>query len=200
MSGFSPGTFVPKQRDGVFFIDGTHLLKQIEKFPQDRKTKKRLDIARFSEMLQNVWSSETQRMVRLSYYFLKNEQRIQKDAENIIFCPDWDRPSMKRNYQIIECGFKNKINNTEEEEHKEKGVDMRIACDALMLAVVGGVRNFFFLTDDADFCPLFESLQRFGANVYLCGLKDTWSNEHLLKVADQFRSARHLFEDVDNWK
>lgn len=54
----------------------------------------------------------------------------------------------------------------------EKGVDIQLVCDTLLLALNGKASNFVFFLNDRDYLPFFEALHGLGANIYITELSE----------------------------
>ncbi len=79
----------------------------------------------------------------------------------------------------------------------EKGLDMRLACDALFLVASGKLSDTAFLVNDRDYVPLFETLERLGANVYLVGLDETQQiAKALAELADSYITLNGHFSKI----
>ncbi len=68
----------------------------------------------------------------------------------------------------------------------EKGLDMRIACDALSTAAMGRIQNFVFMINDRDYLPLLEAIKRFGCCTYITSLDLESPQDKLLNAADHY--------------
>ncbi len=102
-------------------------------------------------------------------------------------------------WQIIECAQPIKTVPDEEIEkldpkyrdafsRAEKGLDMRLACDALSTAATGRITDFAFMINDRDYIPMLEALQRFGCCTYLTTLDSEPPNKMLLDICDHYIS------------
>jgi len=181
---------------GYFFIDGSHLLSSVYslwRLKPEFKDKK-LNIRLLTEALMRKWSLYTGSTVRVTYYFKQNEKRI----KTMLLIPETDKPGEKDHWQIKECG--QSIEGIPEEElqklsekyrdhfmRTEKGLDIKLTCEALILVATGRASNIVFLVNDRDYIPLFEAIQQLGGNVYLTALDSTQKiQKGLANLADKF--------------
>lgn len=181
---------------GYFIIDGSHLFASI--FDLQRKITtykdKKLIVSIFSEALMRKWSLHIGAMVRCIIYVKKGEKRIQQLLE----IGSTNIPGNKSHWRIKECGQSiqsipqtqlQKIDSRYRDHflRAEKGVDIQLTCDTLMLAASGKASNFIFLVNDRDYIPLFESLQQLGANVYLTDLSAKLKmQKSLIDISDKY--------------
>jgi hypothetical protein len=120
-------------------------------------------------MLLGKWLAYINEAVRVTYYFRKNDERI----ESLLYIPEFDKPGAKCHWEIIESA--DTVNTIPPEEIDKlspewrdnfarvgKGLDMRIACDSLSIATIGRIHNFVFMINDRDYLPVLESIKRFG--------------------------------------
>ena len=147
-------------------------------------------------------------IVRSSFYFKRGDTRISQ----MLDIPDISLPRAKDLWQIIECGEPTSTIPEEQLQRldpkwrdtyarAEKGLDTRMACDALVLASTDRIKDFLFFVNDRDFVPVFEAIQRFGCNVYLTGLDDTSPQRELLNLSDRYDNLKEylprLFKNHD---
>jgi uncharacterized LabA/DUF88 family protein len=192
---------------GCFFVDGSHLFASTERVKQQHPELKssKLNIAKLSGYLTDTFGENFNSSVRVIYYFRKNDTRI-KDSLTI--------PPLhgeRGHWQIKECGENLKgqkpiptdILDQLPEEYRdmypraEKGVDMELACDALLLAAQGTVRSFVFVINDRDYIPLLAAIQRLGLNNYLSGLDVRQKiQEKLLNLSDRYLTLETHLNDI----
>lgn len=157
---------------GYIMVDGPHLCASINEFykinPQLKN--KKLDITKLTNALIDIWIDNIDQATRVNYYFKKGDDRI-KSLINIF---DSRIPGYKDHWKIIECGISIKKGIPYKEIEKldpkyrdlipkrEKGVDIKLACDSLLSIVSNRVQNIVFLVNDRDYLPLFESIQEQG--------------------------------------
>jgi uncharacterized LabA/DUF88 family protein len=194
--------------NGCYYIDGSFLFQSIERIKKDHPelTSSSLNIAILSERLMDAFQENINSSLRVIYYFRVKDPRI----KNLIIPPVHGNTG---HWQIKECGINVKnirpiptsVLDKLPERYRdlypraEKGLDMELACDALMLAASGKVQNFVFMINDRDYVPLLTSLQRLGANTYLAGLdlKQKMHNS-LLNLSDNYRTLEvHLHQIFD---
>ncbi len=200
MMSFTSG--FPKERLTHVFIDGSHFLKEIEKNKKQNTNK--LNLISFFEKMQFALMHETSKFVRVSLYFKRDESRVFTQRSRFFTDSSYDEKN-RDHYMFIQCGHTNQETkashrceachssvNCEYTEHKEKGVDLRIAADALMLAGIGGIRKFVLLTNDEDFIPLFEALQKLGASTYLACIAQN-RNKFLSDAVEKVFDVREVF-------
>lgn len=190
---------------GYFFIDGSHLFACIYEIHR-RKTEfkdKKLNLGLLTEALQRKWSINIGTLVRVTYYFKQNDNRIR----TMLVVPEAGIPGEKNHWQIKECGVS--IGAIPDEElqkispkyrdhfaRAEKGLDIKLACDALLLVSTGRADNVVFLVNDRDYIPLFEAIQSLGGNVYLTALDSEQKIQNgLLEYADKYLT---LDSDLEN--
>jgi uncharacterized LabA/DUF88 family protein len=177
-------------------IDGSHLFASISELWRTKQEYKdlKIDISILSYFLLQTWRRYLGSHVRDIYYFKKQDSRLTK----MLYIPDTRTPNQKDHWQIKECG--QSITSIPDEElqkldpkyrdqfrRAEKGLDIQLACDAMSLVTSGRATNLVFLVNDRDFVPLFEAIQRVGANTYLTALH---SSLHIAKeladLADKY--------------
>ncbi len=193
---------------GYIFVDGSRLFASINDIwranPEFRGRRLKLD-ALSAQFGQEVGQHLAEH-VRTTYYFKKGDVRIQE----LLSVPDATQPGGRDHWQIEECGVgvatipQEQLLKLDEPYRDvyprgEKGLDMRIACDALSMIANGRVENMAFLVNDRDYVPLFQAIQRLGGNVYLIGLdKAQKPHEQLAGLADKYftfeQHREHLFE------
>lgn len=190
---------------GYFVVDGSRLFSSIHEIWRERPEfkDKKLKLNLLTEALGRKWSIYTGLTVRYVYYFKQNDKRIKAMLE----IPETNIPGEKDHWQITECGESIKSIPDEElqkisaeyRDHfarSEKGLDIRLACDVLIMLATGKVSNIVFLVNDRDYVPLFESVQYLGGNVYLTALDSKQAiQKGLVKFADKYLT---LDSDLDN--
>lgn len=191
---------------GYFIVDGSHLFSSIYEI---RRTKiefndKKLNLALLTEALIRKWSIYVGPTVRVIYYFKQNDKRI----KTMLVIPEIDNPGQKDHWQIKECG--ESIDAIPEEElqkisplyrdhfaRSEKGLDIRLACDVLLLVSSGRAANIVFLVNDRDYMPLFDAIQYLGGNVYLTALDSSQKiQKGLAKLADKYLTFDSELENI----
>jgi uncharacterized LabA/DUF88 family protein len=184
------------QDRGFFVIDGSRLFSSIHEIWRTRPdySGKRLKLDRLSEALIRKWAIYTGPTTRVVYYFKKRDARITTMLE----VPDSEVPGMKDHWQIKECG--ESIKSIPEQEiqkvdpkyrdqfHRaEKGLDTKLACDALISVATGKASNIVFLVNDRDFIPVLDAIQYLGGNTYLTALDSTQNiQKGLSNLADKY--------------
>lgn len=162
-----------------FIIDGSHLLASILALWRMRLEfkNKKLNIDLLTRALMRNWSLYTGATTRVIYYFKENEDRVHR----MLIVPKSEIPGLKDHWQIKFYGKSLKALPESQRQRlspqyrdyfprSEKGLDIKLACDSLVLASSGKASNIVFLVNDRDFIPLFEAIQYFGVNTYLTAL------------------------------
>lgn len=184
------------ENKGYFIIDGSHLFASI--FDLQRKLPKykgkKLNVSRFSEALVRKWSLNIGATIRCILYVKKGERRVQE----LLHTGDISKPGVKSHWRIKECGQSipsipdselQKISQKYRDHflRAEKGVDIQLACDSLLLASNSRASNFVFLLNDRDYIPLFEALHGLGSNIYLTELSEKIKTQKsLIELADMY--------------
>lgn len=190
---------------GYFIIDGSHLFSSIHELWRTKPEFKdrKLDIGRLTEALKRKWSIYIGGIIRIVYYFKQNDKRLKA----MLVIPETDMPGKKDHWQIKECGEGIKSIPDEElqkisEQYRdhfiraEKGLDIKLACDVLILVSSGRASNIVFLVNDRDYIPLFEAIQYLGGNVYLTALdRNQKVQKGLANLCDKFLT---LNDELDN--
>lgn len=192
------------ENKGYFIIDGSHLFASI--FDLQRKLPKykgkKLDVSRFAEALIRKWSLNIGVTIRCIIYVKKGERRVQE----LLHTGNISMPGIKSHWRIKECGQSiQSIPDTELQKisqkyrdhflRAEKGVDIQLACDSLLLASNSKASNFVFLLNDRDYIPLFESLHGLGSNIYLTELSEKIKiQKSLIELVDMYLT---LDEELD---
>lgn len=193
---------------GYIFIDGSHLFSKIARIWSTRSNfnKKKLDIGVLTGVLKIKWEFEFQgsSIIRATYYFKKGDKRI-KEMLNI---PKADKPGEKNRWQIDECGeavksipdrYLQKLPEKYQEQYRrsEKGLDIKLTCDALNLVSNGKASNIVFMVNDSDYIPLFKAVQHLGANVYLTGLESSRKpQKDLAELSDRYLALDDELESI----
>ena len=191
---------------GYFVIDGSRLFSSIfelqrtnQKF-KDRK----LNLLLFNDALMRKWSIYVGMTIRIVYYFKKNDKRIRE----MLDIPKVIEPGQKDHWQIKECG--ESLSSIPEEElqklssqyrdhfmRAEKGLDIKLACDVLLLVSSSKASNIVFLVNDRDYVPLFEAIQYLGGNVYLTALDSSQKiQEGLANLSDKYLTFDSELENI----
>lgn len=184
--------------DSFILIDGSHLFSSIEKIKKTKKVylKQKLNLGYFTESVKRVWSFYSGVPIRVNFYFRKGDPRIKE----MLIVPKVSIPGEKDNWQVIECGEKNKaiphkiIENIDlkyrDNVHRlEKGLDTRLTCDALLYVAKQMASKIVFLVNDGDYLPLFQAIQQLGGSVYLTSLDSKQSiHGELCKLCDKYLS------------
>lgn len=184
---------------GFIVVDGSYLLMSIQQVWKDHPELKghQLDILVLSRGLRMLWARNMPVMIRTKYYFKPSDSRVAK----LIKKEDITQPRVKDHWQIIECGqnadtIPDDVLLQLPEKYRdiypraEKGVDMQLACDTLLLQANQSARNFVFLVNDRDYLPLFHAIQSLGGNTYLTGLDSIQKvRTELLELSDQYLCA-----------
>lgn len=181
---------------GYFAIDGSRLFSSIYEIqrtnPQFKDKKLRLSL--FNDALVRKWSVYVGSTIRVVYYFKKNDKRINEMLE----IPKVIEPGHKDHWQIKECG--ESLHSVPEAElqklspqyrdhfmRAEKGLDIQLACDVLLLAASGRASNMVLLVNDRDYVPLFQAIISLSGNVYLTALDSSQRiQEGLANLADRY--------------
>jgi uncharacterized LabA/DUF88 family protein len=182
---------------GMIMVDGSFLFASINRIRRADKDleKLKLNIGSLSYLLRSNWGLLLGEIVRTSYYFKKNDKRI----DTLLTIPDIQVSNIKDHWQIIECAQPIETVPDEEIEkldpkfrdafsRAEKGLDMRLACDSLSTAATGRITDFAFMINDRDYIPMLEALQRFGCCTYLTTLYSEPPNKMLLDICDRYIS------------
>lgn len=185
---------------GYYFIDGSTLLSHItwiwKKYPEYSELP--LDINVFVERLQNAWARYSGVTVRINMYFRKNDKRLKTH----LITPKSNVPRQKSHWEIIECGEKNIIppralskiveqfpEFADNLIPQEKRVDMRLACDALLLLANSRATCEVLYVNDSDYIPLVEAIKNLGGNAYLTCLTHKYPiQKQLCDISDMFIS------------
>jgi len=180
---------------GYFLIDGSHLFSSIFAIRRKRQKFKnrKLNISVLSRVLMNKWAFDVEPAVRATFYFKKGDSRL----KTMLKIPKTNKPGEKNYWQIEECAeglkaipekYLQKLPKKYRDQYKrEKGLDVKLACDALILISSGKAQNIVFLVDDRDYIPLFRAVQYLGANVYLTSLSGTPNiQEKLTDCCDRY--------------
>lgn len=196
-----------------FFIDGSTLFSQINWLWRNQKgfENKKLDITLFARRLLDVWSGHRAITVRINLYFKKNDERL----ETHLLIPKTNSPEEKDHWEIIECAEKNPavpasvlseiqkcitkkyIKYIDFLSPKEKGLDMKLACDALSLVANNKASNVMLYINDSDYIPLIETCKSLGANVYLTSLtKNNPIQERLCNISDRYLTLDSYLNDI----
>jgi uncharacterized LabA/DUF88 family protein len=190
---------------GYFVIDGSRLFASIHEIHRTKPTfkDKKLNLSLLTEALLRKWSIYVGTTVRVVYYFKQNDKRL----KTLLEIPESDSPGQKDHWQVKECGESIKAIPEEElqkiapeyRDHfmrAEKGLDIRLTCDVLVLVSTGKASNIVFLVNDRDYIPLFEAVQYLGGNVYLTALDSSQRiQKGLAKFADRYLT---LDSDLEN--
>ena len=157
------------------------------------------------------WARYTGGHVSTTFYFLKGDARLSSH----LVIPDSSELGARNHWEVRECGKPTdsippeqllKLDEQWRDRFKrgEKGLDMSLACDALMLAATERATELIFLVNDSDYVPLFDALRRLGGNVYLAGLqKGLQTTKELCDLSDRYQTLDHvldeLFEKTCKW-
>lgn len=197
---------IAMENKGYFIIDGSCLFSRIyelwRKKPEFKD--KKLDIGMLTEALMRKWSLNVGTTIRVVYYFKKNDKRL-KTMLNI---PKADKPGEKNHWQIKECA--RSIKSVPQKElqklsekyrdhfiRSEKGLDIKLTCDALISIATGKVSNMVFLVNDRDYVPLFEAIQDLGGNVYITALDSSHKiQKDLANLADKYLTLDDELESI----
>lgn len=164
------------------FIDGSRLFSCIYKIWKTKTgfDSKKLNIKRLVEVLANKWEASPGLkifVVKIYLYFKKDDHRM----NDMLDVPDILVPGMKDKWRIIECAEGSttipeeqiqKLDQKYQDEFRrsEKGLDIRLASDALMLVANKAANGIVFLINDRDYKPLLEVVSNLGGNVSLTNL------------------------------
>lgn len=191
---------------GYFIIDGSHLFSSIyelwRKKPEFKH--KKLNIGLLTEALMRKWSLYVGSTVRVVYYFKQSDRRLKE----MLVVPKSNEVGAKNHWQITECG--QSIRAVPEKEllkisekyrdhftRAEKGLDIKLTCDALLLAAAGRASNIVFLVNDRDYIPLFEAIQSLGGNIYLTALDSSQRiQKGLADLADKYLALDEELENI----
>ena len=191
---------------GYFIVDGSRLFASIHEIWRTKPNfkDKKLKLPVLTEALKRKWSIYTGSIIRVVYYFKKNDSRIR----TMLDIPDETKPGSKDHWRIKECG--ESIESVPEDElqklspeyrdhftRAEKGLDIRLTCDVLQFLVRGGAQNIVFLVNDRDYIPLFEAIHDLGGNVYLTALDSSQSiQKGLVKLSDSYLTLDTDLESI----
>lgn len=192
------------ENKGYFIIDGSHLFASIYDIQrkQSKYSDKKLDLSEFYLALLRKWGIEMIKPIRCIIYVKKDEQRV----SDMLHTGDISKPGVKNRWRIKECGQSissipatelHKISQKYRDHfmRAEKGVDIQLACDSLLLASNNKASNFVFLLNDRDYIPLFEALHGLGSNIYLTALSEKIKIQaSLIELADRYLA---LDEELD---
>ena len=190
---------------GYILIDGSRLFASIFEVWRTRKSLKDrpVNIGRLAEVLVRTWSLNMGSFMRTMIYVKPKDGRLRE----MVVVPKGDVPGAKDHWKIIECGMS--IGAVPERElqkvsakyrdhfaRAEKGLDIKLACDALLRVASGRASNVVFLVNDRDYVPLFESIHNLGGNTYLTGLDSRQRIQRdLARLADKYLT---LDEELDH--
>lgn len=162
-----------------FIVDGSHLFSSIHEVWRKRPSylNRKLNINALTQALRRKWSIHVGPVTRVTYYFKESESRIR----TMLTVPQSEIPEQKDHWHIAYCGKNLRALPDSQRERLspqyrdyfargEKGLDIKLACDALVLASAGRASHMVFLVNDRDFLPLFEAIQYFGVSTYLTAL------------------------------
>ena len=187
---------------GIILIDGSHLFASILKVRDNRPEykNKKLNLTKLTEALTRKWGLNLGYLVRAKYYFKKTDKRLKE----LLTIPKSNEPGTKNHWQIVECGETltggvpiEQIVKLDQKyrdyfPRSEKGLDIKLTCDALLLAATGRISNFVFLINDRDYMPLLDSIGSLGGNVYITALD---SKE---ETQEKITNLSDLFLTLDN--
>ncbi len=180
---------------GIILVDGSYLFASIGRLKKQAiiSERARVDIHKLSSHLIDSWGPYINEVVRVSYYFKKNDKR----KKSMLLIPKLNKTGAKSHWNIIDCGEPVKtIPHSELDKlspkwrdtyaRAEKGLDMRIACDALSLAATGRINDFVFMINDRDYLPLLDAIQRFGCCTYVTSMDTKAPQAKLLEKCDYY--------------
>jgi len=191
-----------------FIIDGSRLFSSIFEIWRTKKEfdKKKLNTGIFVLSLMRKWQIYTSEVIRVIFYFKKGDNRI----KTMLKIPKEDDPGNKEHWLIKECGqaltsipdeelLKIKEKYRDHFTRSEKGLDIQLTVDTLLLVASGRANNIVFLFNDRDYVPLMEAVQSLGANTYLTALDSEQKiQKDLFKFCDKYLTfdseLRNLFE------
>lgn len=190
---------------GLLIIDGSRLFSSIHEIwrTNEKYRDKKLRISELSEALKRRWSVYTGAITRIVYYFKQRDDRLSR----MLVIPETASPGQKDHWQIKECGESiqgvpdSELQKLSEQyrDHftrAEKGLDIKLACDVLLLVSSGRASNIVFLVNDRDYIPLFEAIQYLGGNVYLTALDSKQTvQKGLANMCDRYLT---LDDELDN--
>lgn len=191
---------------GYFIVDGSRLFSSIHEIWRTRTEfkDKKLSIGRLAEALMRKWSIYIGATIRVIYYFKQNDSRL----KTMLIVPETESPGQKDHWQIKECG--ESIKSVPEEElqklpeqyrdhftRAEKGLDIKLACDVLILVATGKASSIVFLVNDRDYIPLLEAIQYLGGNVYLTALDSAQKiQKGLANLCDKYLTLDDELENI----
>ncbi len=180
---------------GMILIDGSYLFGSIQRLKREEtiSNEAAVDIPKLSDELIRSWARFIDNLVRVTYFFKKRDERIRSQLS----IPEFGKTGAKSHWNIVECGEPTSSMPSDELDklspkwrdnyaRAEKGLDMRIACDALSLAAMGRIDDFVFMMNDRDYLPLLLALQRFGCCTYITSFDTKAPQNKLLEVCDYF--------------
>ncbi|HUB93923.1 MAG TPA: NYN domain-containing protein [Verrucomicrobiae bacterium] len=192
---------------GCIYVDGSFLFASIERVKRTHPelASSKLNVAILSRALHNTFAENIGLNLRTNYYFRTKDERI---ASMLTVPPPHGQSG---HWQIKECGINlrgmkpvpTEVLDQLPKQYRdlypraEKGLDMELACDALLLAASGRVQSFVFLIGDRDFMPLLTAVQRLGSNTYIAGL-DVQQHvpSELLNLADRYATLEGWLNQI----
>jgi len=152
----------------------------------------------------NKWAFNVDPVVRIIYYFKKEDKRL----KDMLIIPKSEHPGEKDHWQIEECAqsiksipdrYLQKLPEKYRDQYQrsEKGLDIKLACDALILVSNDRASNIVFLVNDRDYIPLFKAIQCLGGNVYLTALDSKQKiQKNLAKLSDKYLTLDDELESI----
>jgi uncharacterized LabA/DUF88 family protein len=184
---------------GYIFVDGSQLFSDIMRLQRenDHYKGKKFNLLVFNAALMAMWLGSILPVVRVNYYFKTRDERLKTMLRQDVF----DDPNQRSHWQLIECGIALKTIPQEQLEkldpkyrdhfRREKGLDVRLACDAITLIATQKAGGIVFLVNDRDYIPLFEAIQRLGGNVFLTSISSSLRPQKaILDFADRYQYLR----------
>lgn len=188
--------------NNYFFIDGSCLLKDIERYNKKNRFSKKLNLEWFIKYFHKNFSElHSWEYKRICLYFVEWELRVNK----LINCPLKNKPH-SLDFEIIYCwekikwskkidGWLNKKNAPdyvlERLNKTEKWVDVQICCDWLFLAWLWKLDRLFLYTNDSDYIPFCKTIKYFWCNISLFKISDDKLNKDLAEVVDTFSTINN---------
>lgn len=167
------------------FIDGGYISKLTKKhFTNKDKTPKKIDFAKLGLILASKCNSE---LLRTYYYDCApyissaptlDEKRRQEGFDKFMY-------SLRQldKFEIRLGRLRKYFNQNGLPEFEQKGVDVKLAIDALNLSLKGKIIKAIFVTGDADFVPVVKAIKDEGIEVYLF-FHDSSVHRDILEAVD----------------
>lgn len=191
---------------GATYIDGSYMFGAIDQirvdYPELKESK--LNVDKLTQYIGSKFSQNFTSSLRVTYYIKINDGRIKTH----LTIPQ--HHGSRGHWQIKECGVSLKgktipetyLNKLPERyrdifPRAEKGLDMELACDSLLLAAGGRITCFVFMINDRDYLPLLKAIHRHGANTYVVGLDVKRKiQQSILDLCDRYLTLEESLYDI----